>query len=142
MIMDKKNHSLTFSLVAVLILISAVLTPLSLLVAQSAGNINDVIGDLETTATKAKIISEGARPPTLYQFIGRLVNFALIIIGLVFLVLIIYAGYIWLMARGNDQEISRAVDYLRNGFIGLIVILGAYLLTNYVIFKILGITIK
>jgi hypothetical protein len=55
--------------------------------------------------------------------------------------IIIFAGFTWMFAKGNQAEVEKAQEWLKNSFIGLIIIAAAYLLTNYVIFQILGITL-
>lgn len=47
-------------------------------------------------------------------------------LGIAFLGLTVYAGYIWMMARGNEQEVEKAVNTLKNAVIGLIIALTAY----------------
>lgn len=44
-------------------------------------------------------------------------------LGIIFLVLIIYAGFIWFMARGNEEEVTKAQTILKRAVIGLIIVL-------------------
>lgn|SRR3989344_2396701 len=104
---------------------------------QSAENVDDVIGDLKDTAEQSGIIVDNKQPPTLYQTIGKFINLFLAFLGVVFLIIIIYAGFVWMMAKGNQEEVNRAIDWMKNAFIGIIIVLAAYLLTNYVVFRIL-----
>jgi hypothetical protein len=69
---------------------------------------------------------------TLPEIIARIINAVLQILGIIFMGLIIYGGYIWFSARGNDSEVKKAQDVLRNSVIGLIIVLAAYAITNFV----------
>lgn len=54
------------------------------------------------------------------------------LLGIIFLVLMIYGGYVWMMARGNEQEAERAKNIMQRAVIGLIIIIGAYAITAFV----------
>jgi len=56
--------------------------------------------------------------------------FTVMFIGISFLGLMIYAGFIWMMARGNAQEVERAKNIITYAVIGLAVVLGAYVITK------------
>jgi len=61
-------------------------------------------------------------------FIGILLGF----IGVIFLGLIIYGGFTWMMARGNQAEVDKAKRMIESAVIGLIVVLAAYAITFFV----------
>lgn len=135
-----KIKSLIFICLAIVIIFSAFL-PLVSVFAQSASNVNDIIGDLDQTAANARIIKADAPAPTIYQFIGKFINLFLSFLGVLFMAIIIYAGFTWMFAKGNQAEVEKAHEWLKNSFIGLCIIAAAYLLTNFVVFNILGIAL-
>ena len=53
--------------------------------------------------------------------------------GVIFLILAIYGGYNWMMARGNEEMVERAKKTITNAIIGLIVILAAYAISRFII---------
>jgi len=55
------------------------------------------------------------------------------ILGIAYLLLMIYAGFTWMKARGNAAEVTRAKDIMINATIGLIVIVAAYAISYFVI---------
>ena len=71
------------------------------------------------------------------ELIGKIVGAGLAFIGVLFFILIIYGGFTWMMARGNEQQITKAKDLIYAAVIGLVIILAAYAITAYVggIFK-------
>ena len=64
--------------------------------------------------------------------IGQAVGILLSFIGVIFLGLMMYGGYIWMMARGNQAEVDKAKKLIESAIIGLIVVLAAYAITYFV----------
>ncbi len=67
------------------------------------------------------------------QTIGRIINVALSLLGVVVLVIIIYGGFLWMTAGGNDEKVGEAKKWIFGGIIGLIIILSAYAIASFVI---------
>lgn len=63
------------------------------------------------------------------QMVGDVIRQIILYLGVFFLLLTIYAGFIWMFSRGNDQEVEKAKKRLQNALIGLIVVLLAYTIT-------------
>ena len=53
--------------------------------------------------------------------------------GVIFLVLMVYAGYLWMTARGTEEQIEKAKKIIMAAMIGLIITLGAYSITAFVV---------
>lgn len=66
----------------------------------------------------------------LYLKIGSVLRLATTFVGVFFFGLMIYAGYTWMMARGNEQAVEKAKNIMTTAVIGLVVILGAYVITQ------------
>ncbi len=69
--------------------------------------------------------------------IGRIVNGVLVVSGVVLTVIILMGGYKYLTAGGKKDEVEKAKDWIKNGIIGLIIILLAYSISSYVMNQIL-----
>lgn len=54
------------------------------------------------------------------------------LLGIIFLVLIIIAGYKWMTASGNEEQIKKSQATIKTAIIGLIIVLGAYAITYFV----------
>lgn len=65
--------------------------------------------------------------------IGRLINIALSFLGVIFLVLIIWAGFLWMTAGGKPEQTDKAKKMLINATIGLILILAAFAISSFVL---------
>lgn len=54
------------------------------------------------------------------------------ILGIVFLIITIHAGYMWMMAGGESAKVDKAKDSIFRAVIGLIIVVSAYALTAFV----------
>ena len=69
----------------------------------------------------------------LTEFIGTLISVFISVLGIVLLILIIYAGFLWMTAGGNSDQVGKAKTIMINSVIGLIVLLAAYAISSFVI---------
>lgn len=76
--------------------------------------------------------------PGLAIFIGNVVEFILGFLGLLFLVIIVYAGVIWTTAQGDIKKVDKAKDMLKNGIIGLAIVFAAYAVQAFVVAALAG----
>ncbi|MFH1173456.1 MAG: pilin [bacterium] len=83
---------------------------------------------------------QNARIPSGYQetqspetIIGKIIKIVLDVLGVIFLCLMVYGGYLWMTASGNEEKISKAKSIITNSTIGLIIVLAAYAVTYFVI---------
>jgi hypothetical protein len=63
--------------------------------------------------------------------IGVVVGYVLSFVGILFLLLMIYAGFLWMLAGGNDQQVQKAKSLIGAAVIGLIIVLAAYAFTAF-----------
>lgn len=61
--------------------------------------------------------------------VANIVRLALSLIGTILIVIIVWAGYKWMTAQGNENQIADSKKTIFNATIGLIVIMSAYALT-------------
>lgn len=64
--------------------------------------------------------------------VGQIVGLALSFVGVIFLILMIYAGVTWMTAQGNDQQVGKAKNLLINATIGLVIVFAAYAITAFI----------
>ncbi len=67
--------------------------------------------------------------------VGIVIDAFLGILGILFLSYLLYAGYNWMTAAGDEEKVTKAKDTIQRAIIGLIVIIGAYAITYFVIDK-------
>lgn len=58
-----------------------------------------------------------------------IIQILLTLVGTIFFALTIYAGYLWMTASGNEEQLEKAKTTLRNSVIGLIIVIAAYGIT-------------
>lgn len=64
--------------------------------------------------------------------IGKILGAGLSLIGVLFLILMIYAGFRWMLARGNESEVEKAKHLIEAAIAGLIIVIAAYAITAFV----------
>ncbi len=67
------------------------------------------------------------------DIIAYVINSVLGLLGVIFLVLIIYAGFLWMTATGNDEQVTKAKNILTRSIIGVIIIVAAYAISFFVL---------
>ena len=72
--------------------------------------------------------------------IGSIINVALSLLGIIVLVIIIYGGFLWMTAGGNDERVGEAKKWIFGGIIGLVIILSAYAIAQFVVSNIYSAT--
>src|SRR3989344_745177 len=95
-----------------------------------------------TLQTGVAIISQPLGLPTtdIRLVVVRIIRVALGLLGIIALVLIVYAGFLWMTAGGNEEQIANAKKFLINTAIGLAIILSAYAIVSFVISQLVGAT--
>ena len=90
-------------------------------IASAAVTIEDVGGSL------------GLGSADLKQTILNIITFVLGLLGLIAVVMILYGGFIWLTAGGNEDKVDSAKKIISAAAIGLVVILIAWAIVTFVI---------
>ncbi len=129
----RKKYFTVFKTAAhMVVLLAAVL----LLVAPTipAGATEHDLAPSNIIAESTQITGEAAGLPTLdiRVIIARIIRVVLGLIGIILVVLIIYGGYIYMTAGGNEEQISKAKAILKNAMIGLAIVLAAYSIVLFV----------
>ena len=74
---------------------------------------------------------------TLAETAGIAIKAALSFVGVIFLVLMVYAGYLWFTSRGEEEPIKKAQKIIMASVIGLVIVAGAYGITSLIVPRIL-----
>ncbi len=70
--------------------------------------------------------------------VSTIVTTALSLVGTIFLLLTIYGGIRWMLARGDEAEIEKGKEIIKAAIIGLIIVMMAYAITAFVGGKLSG----
>jgi hypothetical protein len=96
------------------------------------------MGGLESTGKNIGYVTDADAKATLPQTIGYFVNTLTALLGMVFMVLIWIGAFGIIGAGGNDAEVKKGRDRIKNGAIGIFIILAAYFITRLILFIISG----
>ncbi|MBI5221584.1 MAG: hypothetical protein HY979_02150 [Candidatus Magasanikbacteria bacterium] len=111
------------------ILLSILILPL---MTQAAPDIGIGPGGMAgTIATGAGY--DKANELSLSQQIGKYIKVALSLSGTIFLVLTVYAGFLWMTASGNEDQVTKAKEIVTRASLGLLITLSAFAITAFVL---------
>ena len=93
--------------------------------------------DLNTSLTGAgKGIYGDEQAPdatTMPKIIGKVIGVLLSLVGVILVMIIIYAGFLWMTAGGNEEQVKKAKAWLTNAIVGLVITLSAYAISAFVV---------
>jgi len=96
--------------------------------ANAAGNFG-----LDEAAGKGKNFLFSGFGEDIPSIMANVIKSLLSMVGIVFLLLIIYGGVMWMTAGGNEQRIEKAKKILINASVGLAIIILAYSITYFIV---------
>ena len=95
--------------------------------------------DTGLTTTGDAVFGPLGNNASIGTFIGaRVINPLFALTGVAFLLLMIYGGFLWMTAGGDEGKVEQAQAIFRNATIGLVIILAAYAITRFVIIAATG----
>lgn len=125
-----------FNTMALSVLFISTLMPLQASAAYPAGLDDDFdIGNkapIEMNAFKNFETGAVANDPRI--IIKRIINVVMGFLGMLAVLVILYAGFRWMTAAGNKEHVEAAHKMLTNGVIGLVIIFSAWTLAQFVIY--------
>jgi len=65
--------------------------------------------------------------------ISKVINAFMGLLGIVAVVIILLGGFKWMTAAGNEEKVSDAKKLILSGIIGLIIIMSAYAIAQFVV---------
>ena len=107
---------------------SAIISFFAPVIVFAQGNLNNAAANLGKTAKEAGTSSND----DISVIVGTGINTALTLVGLIFLILMVYAGFLWMTARGESDQVDKAQKIITGSVIGLVIVLSAYAITVFV----------
>lgn len=86
----------------------------------------------KNTSEIPNAFGEDEKPIDVRHIAAQIIKAFLGLLATIFIILIILAGYKWMMAQGNEEQITIAKDTLKSSIIGLIIIMAAYGITVFI----------
>ena len=70
-----------------------------------------------------------------FTIVGNVIGVGLGLVGIIFFALTLYAGIYWMTARGDSSRVDKAKDTLESAIFGLIIVMAADAIVNFVFSK-------
>jgi hypothetical protein len=83
----------------------------------------------KTGHTSQKLFGSG---DSLFSGIGLIINSLLGLVGVVFMILMMYGGYLWMTAQGNESQVEKAIGIMKAAIIGLAITFSAFAISYFV----------
>jgi uncharacterized membrane protein YwzB len=77
-------------------------------------------------------------PADIRVIVANIIKAFLGLLGIIFVVLLIAAGYKWMTAAGNEENIKEAAGQIKMAVIGIAIIITAYAVTQFILAEIYG----
>jgi hypothetical protein len=110
-------------------LINCLFFPIYNLKANASSSMADIMGKRVENVKGEAGISGGQSAP---QIIGYGIQIVLSLLAVIFLILVVIAGFKWMTAGGNQETISKTQKSLKEAIIGLLIVLSAYAITWFI----------
>ncbi len=127
--------------VATLFLLTAIMTLPYFVFAQNGAVSNNSSANPVTMLENIASGNNGPYTPanedSLPTILGNIINGALSLLGVIFIVLMIISGYNWMTASGNEQKIDEAKDTIKRAIIGLVIVLGSWAIWNFILVNVI-----
>jgi len=68
------------------------------------------------------------------ELVSTILKVLMSFLGVIFMVLVLYGGFLWMTAAGNEDQITKAKGLIKNGIIGLVIVLASYAITYFVFY--------
>lgn len=69
----------------------------------------------------------------LFTIIGNILNIVFAILGILLLAYLVYAGYLWMTAAGNPEQVDKARSYIKNAIIGLVIVVSSFAVSRFIL---------
>lgn len=99
------------------------------MLAQTTGSLKSIKSNFEDVGKGTGLQTN----QSLAQIIGSVINAFMALIGIILVVIIIYAGYTWMMAQGNATKVEDAKKMITQAVIGLVILMAAYAIAQFVL---------
>ena len=99
-------------------------------------SIRDQLIPVEDIYNPANDTTTGSIQITIAKFIKTALGF----LGVIAIILMLYGGFVWMVSRGNENEIGRAKGIISAAIVGAAIILVAFAVTQFVLMNLIKAT--
>ena len=96
----------------------------------------------EQAAKSAESGYETNNVSDIYALVQTVINAFLALVGVILLAYLLYAGYKWMTAHGEEKKVDQAKETIQRAITGLIIIVAAYAISIFVMSRLEAGTLK
>src|SRR3989338_5647264 len=98
-------------------------------------------GPVDQTAFASFAANAGfAAGPSVTVIIARLIRTVISFLGVIAVVIVVYGGFMYMTAGGNDERVKKAKKTITNGLIGLVIVLMSFAIAQFIVSRLVGAT--
>lgn len=130
-----------FKKIHLLIIFTLLLSGFLLANISQAGTFDEIMKGFSKTGESGGYPVQNQAPKQ--EFAAAWINYVngiLVMMGLLFMIFILYSGWLWMSARGNEEQVAKAKNQITNTLIALAIIIGARLIVEITL-RVLGSTL-
>lgn len=87
---------------------------------------------LDETARNAGLSASQGYETNVSSIVGNVIGTGLSLVAVLFFILMVYGGFLWMTARGDEGQAGKAKGTITAAIIGIIIVLSAYAITRFV----------
>lgn len=72
--------------------------------------------------------------------VARLINVAMLFLGIIAVVIVLLGGFKWMTAAGNEDKVGEAKKLMGAGVVGLVIVLSAWGVANFILSRLITAT--
>lgn len=104
--------------------------PMEMISAQGLGDMGSVLNDVAHDSGY-----KTGDTNNVDTIVGTVIQAFISLLGVIFLAIMVYGGYLWMTDMGNAEKVDKAKKLISAAIIGLIITVGAYAISYFVIAK-------
>ncbi len=102
-------------------------------IAQYLESENPGLNTLVNVGTGAYAAPGGFAEQSLPVTVARILSVVFSLLGIIFVVLFVYAGFLYMTSQGNEQQVDKAKKIMTAAIIGLAIMLASYAIARFVV---------
>ncbi len=87
---------------------------------------------LNETAGAAGLANNPRYPSDVPTLLGNVIGTMLSMVSVIFFLLMVYGGFLWMTAHGDSGQVDKAKDTIIAAVIGILVVLASYAITTFI----------
>lgn len=72
--------------------------------------------------------------------VGQAISIVLGFLGVILLGLLIYGGFVWMTARGEEEQVQKAQQIITRAIVGIVIIMAAYAVSFFILWSLAKVT--